>query len=77
MTTDNETTVKDVNQGVIYTPQVCVETPKTKSHSPPSEAGDEHKLLPSDSTLEAIRELERGDGFHYASLGELWADLDS
>ncbi|MXX97000.1 MAG: hypothetical protein F4065_09715 [Rhodothermaceae bacterium] len=77
MSTDKQSTVRDTKRDAIYTPQVCVEITKAKFPSPASDAGDGAKLLPSDSTLESIRELERGDGFRYASLGKLWADLDS
>ena len=77
MTTDKDTAVKDTTKGMTRIRPVRVEASKTKFSVSPSEASDEDKLLPSDDTLESIRELERGDGFHYASLGELWADLDS
>ena len=77
MTPDRDTTVRETKRDAIYASQVCLETIKPKFPMPPSEAGAEDNLLPSDGILESIRELERGDGIHNASLGELWADLDS
>ncbi len=38
---------------------------------------DEGELIPSESTLESIRELQSDGGVHYPSLEEFLADLNS
>ncbi len=49
----------------------------SKSKPSLSVPSDEGELIPSESTLEAIRELQSGGGIHYSSLEEFLADLDS
>lgn len=39
--------------------------------------GSRNDLVPSDDTLESLKELENGGGKYYSSLDGLWADLDS